>query len=111
MRSRMGATAARMQAELGGSGRRAATPSMPDEKPHFHWTGFRFDPLGRLWVRTGRGNETQAVFDVFDASFTYVGEVVVRGTVGAFVPGRELLVTAGESDAGFPVINVWRIRQ
>ena len=82
---------------------------MPDEKPHFSWTGFRFDPLGRLWVRTGRGNEKQAVFDVFDASLGYVGEVVVPGTVGAFVPGRELLVTAGETDAGFPVVKVWRI--
>ncbi|HSA57601.1 MAG TPA: hypothetical protein VLE53_17945 [Gemmatimonadaceae bacterium] len=110
MRSRIGATAARMQAEVGGSGRRAGAPGVPEEKPHFHWTGFRFDPLGRLWVRTGRGNERQAVFDVFDSTFGYAGEVVVPGTVGAFAPGRDLLVTAGETDAGFPVVKVWRVR-
>lgn len=110
MRSRMGAVAGRLQAEVGGSGRRAAAPSVPDEKPHFHWTALEFDPLGRLWVRTGRGNEKQAVFDVFDPSFAYLGEVIVPGTVGAFIPGRELLVTSGETEAGFPVVKLWRIR-
>jgi len=110
MRSRMGAVAGRMRAELGASGRRAGTPSVPDEKPHFHGTAFRFDPRGRLWVRTGRGNEKQAVFDVFDPSFAYLGEVIVPGTVGTFVPGRDLLVTSGETEAGFPVVKVWRTR-
>lgn len=110
MRSRMEPTAAQRRAELGGSGRRATTFSVPDEKPHFHLTAFRFDPGGRLWVRTGRGNEKQAVFDVFDASFAYLGEVIVPGTVGVFVPGRELLATSGETESGFPVVKVWRIR-
>lgn len=60
-----------------------ASPPLPTEKPRLLWRGLRFDPIGRLWVLTGRRNERETVLDLFDARLNFVGEVMVGAPLGA----------------------------
>ena len=83
---------------------------IPREKPHFGWLSLRFDPAGRLWVNTGRGDESRTVLDVFAASGSYLGEVVIPGKISSFALGGNYLVTAGEHPDGFPQVSLWTVR-
>ena len=110
------AEVAEMQARVLADGRRARAeggrPSgeIAREKPHFGWLSLRYDPAGRLWVKTGRGDESKTVFDVFTASGAYLGEVAVPGTVSSFSLNGSYLITAGEHRDGFPQVTLWSVR-
>jgi hypothetical protein len=82
---------------------------LPRQKPHFDWLGLRYDPMGRLWVKTGRGDESRTVFDVFAVSGSYLGEVVVAGAISSFSLGGDYLVTAGENEEGVPQVSLWTV--
>ena len=107
---------AEMQSQVIAGGRKARAeggqPStdVPREKPHFSWLGFRYDSAGRLWVKTGRGDDTRTVFDLFSTSGTYVGEVVVPGRVSSFSLAGGYLATAGENDDGIPQVTLYTVR-
>ena len=87
-----------------------ATSALPREKPHFEWLGLRYDPLGRLWVKTGRGDESRTVFDVFSGEGGFMGEVVVPGRVTSISLNGNYLVTAGEDDNGIPRVTLWEVQ-
>jgi len=107
---------AEMQARAVGNQQRAraeggqASAELPREKPHFEWLGLRYDPRGRLWVKTGRGDQSRTVFDLFSGEGSYLGEVVVPGRVGSFSLGANYLVTAGENDDGVPQVTLWELK-
>ena len=115
-KTRTPAEMAEMQSQVIAGGRKARAeggqPSseVPREKPHFGWLGFRYDSAGRLWVKTGRGDETRTVFDLFAPSGTYLGEVVVPGRVSSFSLAGSYLATAGENDDGVPQVSLWSVR-
>ena len=104
-----------MQSQLMAGGRRARAeggqPSteLPREKPHFGWLALRYDPTGHLWVRTGRGDESRTVFDVFATSGSYLGEVTVPGKTSSFSLGGNYLVTAQEDRNGYPQVTLWSV--
>jgi hypothetical protein len=106
---------AEMQARMIGSQQRAraeggqASSQIPREKPHFGWLGLRYDPRGRLWVNTGRGDESRTVFDLFGPDGGYLGEVVVQGRVGSFSLNGHYLVTSGEDQDGVPQVTLWEV--
>jgi hypothetical protein len=107
---------AEMESQVIGGGRKARaeggrpSTAVPREKPHFYWLGLRYDSAGRLWVKTGRGDETRTVFDLFAPSGAYIGEVVVPGRVSSFSLAGNYLVTAGENDDGVPQVTTWIFR-
>jgi hypothetical protein len=106
---------AEMQSRVLADGRKArAEGGQPSgdiarEKPHFEWMGFRYDSGGRLWVKTGRGDETRTIFDVFAASAAYLGEVTVPGRVSSFSVSGTWLATAGENSDGVPQVTLWTV--
>lgn len=104
MQTRMMGNRQRARAE---GGQAAAEP--PREKPHFSWLGLRYDPAGRLWVQTGRGDESRTVFDVFSAAGIYLGEVMAPGVVSAWSLGGEYLVTSQENQDGVPQVSLWKV--
>ena len=89
----------------------APAPRIDPLKRHFHLNSFRYDQTGRLWVLTGRGNETESIFDLFDAETTYLGELVVPGGVTRFAIRGPWLVTAAFSDAYYPIVQLWRVTE
>ena len=78
-------------------------------KRHFYGSSLRYDDAGRLWLRTGRGNETVTIFDVFDPARTYLGEVRIEDDVGRHAIAGEWLVTAGTSAEDHPLVRLWRL--
>jgi hypothetical protein len=90
-----------------GGGPRLA-PRVDPLKHHFHLNSFRYDEAGRLWVLTGRGNESHSVFDLFDERGAFLGELVVPGGITRFAVAGAWLVTAAFSDEYFPVVQLWR---
>jgi hypothetical protein len=97
------------RARAGAEGGQAAG-ELPREKPWFDWLALRYDAAGRLWVRTGRGNQEKTVFDVWSPGQAYLGETVVPGKVTAFFPGEGYLATAAEDADGVPAVTVWSLR-
>ena len=97
----------------GGSGARPV-PVFPESerslKPHATVDAMRYDPQGRLWVRTMRGDRTNTVFDVFAANGTFAGTVTVPVAVQSFALGGTYLVTAGENADGIPQVIRWIVR-
>lgn len=78
-------------------------------KHHFYGSSLGFDDAGRLWLRSGRGNESITTFDVFDPARMYLGEVHIEGRVGRHAIAGEWLVTAGTSAEDHPVVRLWRL--
>ncbi len=98
-------------AQLGRMEGGTAHPAPPPlEKPHFDWRGLRYDPRGRLWVKTGRGTDTRTILDVFAPSGDFLGEVPVPGKVTGFAFGGNYLVTAAEDAQGTPRVTLWRVK-
>jgi hypothetical protein len=79
-------------------------------KAHFAVDGLRYDPAGRLWAQTMRGDETRTIFDVFSASGTFLGSVTVDGNVTAFALSGRWLFTAVENVNGIPQVTRWTVR-
>jgi hypothetical protein len=106
-----------MRSRVLGDGRKARVeggqPSgeIAREKPHFEWMGFRYDSGGRLWVKTGRGDVSRTVFDVFASSGAYLGEVPVPGRVSSFALTGTWLATAGENSDGVPQVTLWTVNE
>jgi hypothetical protein len=111
--ARMGAMVAAEARRAGGSGARPV-PVIPETerslKPHATVDGLRYDPAGRLWVRTMRGDLASTVFDVFAANGTFAGSVTLPVAVTSFALGGNYLVTAAEDANGIPVVTRWRVR-
>jgi hypothetical protein len=93
-----------------GRGAAGAAPELPKEKTHLPWMALRFDPAGNLWVTTRRGNESTTIFDVFDKSLDYIGELRVAGTIREIEFGGGYAVTSGENEDGVPVVTLWRLK-
>lgn len=93
-------------AEGGGS---SPAPRVDPLKRHFHLNSFRYDEVGRLWVLTGRGNESHSIFDLFDETGDFLGDLVVPGRVTRFAVAGTWLVTAAFSDDYFPVVRLWQV--
>ncbi len=111
-RTRRRANTLRVEAMDGeAAGGALPAPRVDPLKRHFHLNSFRYDDDGRLWVLTGRGDESRSVFDLFDPSGAFLGELVVPGAVTRFAIGGSWLVTAAFSDAYFPVVRLWRMRE
>jgi hypothetical protein len=110
-----GAVRAAAEASRGGTSSGAAVQLIPAAelslKPHLAVDGLRFDPSGRLWVRTMRGDETrQTIFDVFAPSGALLGSVTVEGRIQHFALGGTWLLTAAENDDGVPQVTRWTVR-
>jgi hypothetical protein len=91
-----------------GGGRAVSTPEVDPLRPHFGPDALRFDPEGRLWVRTARAREG-TLFDLFDAEGGYLGEVRVPGRVQAFGMGDGLLAAAVLDDYDVATVRIWRV--
>jgi hypothetical protein len=104
------ATARRM-GRMGVDARPVGAVPEPDPlRPHFdRRDALAFDTDGRLWVRTTRGAGGTTIFDLFDRTGRFLGEVTLKQEVGLFVLGAGQLagVTRGADDV--PVITIWRI--
>jgi hypothetical protein len=95
------------------SGSKALMPSTASRyefKAHAATDGLRYDDTGRLWVRTMRGVGQSTVFDIFLASGTYVGELVLPIAVESYSLAGSYLATATEREDGITVIVVWAVR-
>lgn len=79
-------------------------------KPHFAVDGLRYDPHGRLWVRTMRGDEATTVFDVFASSGAFLGSVSMQGEIQVFAFGGRWMLTASENDDGVPQVTRWLVK-
>lgn len=99
---------AQMAAAEGGSP--GALPEIDPLKRHFYVHALRFDGAGRLWVLTGRGDETTSVFDVFGSNQAYLGEVRIDGVVRRFDLAGQWLASAGEDADYLPRVRLWRVR-
>jgi hypothetical protein len=95
-------------AEAGSGNVRPFTPK--PEHNHFNLNALAFDDTGRLWVRTQRGGLEQTIFDIFDVTGTYVGEVRVPRRVGTFAVHDGVMAgeVTDENDVMF--VEVWRVR-
>jgi hypothetical protein len=71
--------------------------------------GLEYDDHGRLWVRTNRGETGETVFDLFDASGAYLGEIVAPKTIGAFDVAHGLLAGSTSGELDVPTVTVWRV--
>lgn len=106
---RRGARIAEMVGAEGGRPRpRSFTPR--PERNHFNMDALEFDENGQLWVRTERGGLDATVFDLFDTSGRYIGEVRVPMRVGPYGVSGGLLVGRVMNDDEVEFVQVWRIR-
>ncbi len=78
-------------------------------KPHFRFSGLRYDAQGRLWVQTERGTASQTIFDLFGADGSYLGALTLPQHITDYALGGSYLVTAGERDDGTPVVDLWEV--
>ena len=112
--ARMAERGAQMRATLegrsAGAGAGLRMPAVAQLRNYFDYFALRFDEAGRLWVRTGRGARGSTIFDLFDPSGRFLGEVELPVQVRAYDLAGELLATAIESEDGVPMIAVWRVR-
>ena len=96
--------------------RAGATPSHPPPttvrtlRPHALADALRYDPSGRLWVRTMRGDSTQTLFDLFAPTGAFLGTVPLPGHIEAFALGGRYLATVAMDDAGVPRVTRWIVR-
>jgi hypothetical protein len=115
LRARAARGAAMVAAELRGrGGNPRPTPAFPESerslKPHAATDGIRYDPSGRLWVRTMRGDGASTVFDIFSPAGTFSGSLTLPVAVKVFALGGNYLVTASDNDDGIPEVIRWRVK-
>ncbi len=114
MRQRMSGVKVMASAEAKAAGVKAPTVAFrPEElslKGHLVIDGLRFDPAGRLWVMTQRGNESTTVFDVFAPAGVLLGSLTVPMRVTSFSLAGSHLATAGENADGVPVVRLWTVK-
>ncbi len=79
-------------------------------KPHFPFSGLRYDDEGRLWILTNRVSGSVSVFDLFSPQGTFLGSLRVPVGVQAYAVHGAFLVTAGERDDGTPVVTLWSVQ-
>jgi hypothetical protein len=79
-------------------------------KPHFSFSGLRYDDGGRLWILTNRGTGSESVFDLFSPQGGFVGALRVPAGVNTYAVRGSFLVTAGERDDGTPVVTLWSVQ-
>ncbi|MFQ5742419.1 MAG: hypothetical protein ACE5HV_02390 [Acidobacteriota bacterium] len=97
--------------------RRGRQAQEPDPlKPHFTINPLDYDDAGRLWVRTPRGGPDETIFDVFDATNEFIGEVVVPVTfkldpftLRNFDVGGGHLAAVLLDQAGTDQVKIWRV--
>ena len=79
--------------------------------PHlFSRDALSYDGEGRLWVRTPRGGPTKTIFDLFDSTGAFLGEVVADRALTDFFLGKETLVGVTEDrDTGIQRVMRWRL--
>lgn len=103
--------AARMQAMLRAEGGGSPPAFKPrEERNHFNIDGIQFDESGRLWVRTERGGASATVFDIFDASSRYLGQLRVAERLGTFALGDGMLAAKVTDAEEVEYVGVWRVR-
>jgi hypothetical protein len=97
----------RLESRGGAAG---ALPAVSELRAHFLMNALRYDPAGRLWVRTERGGSRQTIFDVFDPAGRYLGETLITGRVGDFALGGDMLaaVTFDQDEAQY--VTFFRVR-
>jgi hypothetical protein len=106
LRQRLLAGGRRAAAEGGGSG----PPPVDPLRPHFTaLDALAYDDAGRLWVRTERGGAGATLFDLFDRSGAYLGELVVDLEVEQFALADGYLAGAVSSPEGTQRVVVWRV--
>ena len=114
VRQRMSRARGMVAAEAKAQGAKTTTPVFRPEdlslKDHLVIDGLRFDPSGRLWVLTQRGNESTAVLDVFAPAGAFLGSVTVPMKITGFSLGGSYLATAGENEDGVPVVTLWMVK-
>ena len=103
---------AAMQTKLGAesrSGGAVVLPPIPRERNHFDTFALRYDEAGRLWVRVERAPVGKSMFDVFDASGRYVGEIIVSAHVRDFALGAAMLAGVVLDDSGVERVQIWAV--
>jgi hypothetical protein len=114
-RERVIRTQARADALRRVEARRSGPPGtarpVEEIKPHFLSSALRYDPLGRLWVRTERGSLVETIFDVFDGEGRWLGEVRAGERIGRYFVGRDYLagVTFDEDEVQY--VSLYRVTQ
>jgi hypothetical protein len=103
------AASERARARMGGSPEGPGiTREVDPLKRHFSLDALRVDDDGRIWVRTDRGDPT-TIFDVFDSTGGYRGEVKLPARARAFAVGRGLLVAAELDDFDVATVATYRL--
>jgi hypothetical protein len=77
---------------------------------YFRVYDLEFDTEGRLWVRTPRDTTSHTVFDVFDESGRYVGEVRVDGRISHYAVGHGILAAVTLDSLDVETVKVWKYR-
>lgn len=78
-------------------------------RPHFRGGALQFDRHGRLWVLTERWNATQSLYDLFDPTGAFLGELAVPKQVVRFAIGGDFLVDTYRDPDGTFRVRRWRI--
>jgi hypothetical protein len=102
------ARVAQMVRAEGGSRTPTFTPR--EERNHFNMNALAFDDSGRLWVRTERGGLNATIFDLFDASGRFSGEVRVPMRIGTYAIHNGYLAGKITDDDEVEFVQVWRVR-
>ena len=78
-------------------------PPIPELKAHFLANALVFDQTGRLWVRTERGGLGDTIFDLFDPTGRFMGEIRVAARIGRYVIAHGILagITIDADDAQY----------
>jgi len=93
-------------------GGRAAAPTRPEVeelKHHFYADALRFDARGRLWVLTGRGDDSRSIFDLFSPEGDFLGELTVDRRIRQYDLCGCWLAASGFTPEGVPVAVLYRI--
>ena len=88
---------------------RDAISAVPPERDHFEAYSLKFDERGRLWVRTERAAAGRTIFDVFDPTGHYLGEVEAPAQVSEFALGVGVLAAAASDSLGVQRIRTWTV--
>jgi hypothetical protein len=81
------------------------------ERNHFNMDALQYDEQGRLWVRTERGGLNATVFDLFDPSGKYLGQLRVNARIGVYALSGGLLAAKVLDENEVEFVWVYRIIQ
>jgi len=83
------------------------------DKPRFkvqpHFSEFGLDPLGRLWVLTGRGGKDEGIIDVFTPDGELLAEHTIPGHISKFDVSQTQLYVLAVNDSGLMDIRAYRL--